>query len=48
MLYRLVNVCDKLFSLDSKSNSTMTDILNEIDTLIEDYQYLIDHVKDDR
>ncbi|MDD2244538.1 MAG: hypothetical protein PHR13_08025 [Dysgonamonadaceae bacterium] len=48
MLYRLVNVCDKLFSLDSKSNSTMTDILNEIDTLIEDYRYLIDHVKDDR
>lgn len=48
ILYRLVNVCDKLFSLDSKSNSTMTDILNEIETLIEDYRYLIDHVKDDR
>ncbi|PVD49290.1 hypothetical protein DC498_25795 [Terrimonas sp.] len=38
LLDKLVNVCDKLFSQDSKKNIIKTDILNEIETLIEEFK----------
>lgn len=38
LLDRLVKVCDKLFSIKSKKNNTKSDILKEVETLIEEFK----------